>query len=64
MYIDASDVWLPDVAMTNSAEHMYSISKDTQFVIRVTHKGVFNFVPTGTAKTWCGKLRCILKVFQ
>ena len=41
--------------MTNSADHLYSISRDTKFVVRVTYDGVFKFVPTGTAKTWCGE---------
>ena len=39
--------------MTNSADHLYSISKDTRFVVRVSHEGDMKFVPTGTARTWC-----------
>ena len=50
---DSDRVWLPDIAMTNSADHLYSISKDTRFVVRVTNDGIMKFVPTGTARTWC-----------
>ena len=46
-------VWLPDVALTNSADHLYSISRDFRFVVRVTSNGQLKYVPTGTARTWC-----------
>ena len=43
----------PSNKMTNSAEHLYTISRDIRFVVRVTSEGNFKFVPTGTARSWC-----------
>ena len=53
MAFDSDRIWLPDIAMTNSADHLYSISKDTRFVVRVNNDGTMKFVPTGTVRTWC-----------
>ena len=33
--------------MTKTADHLYSISRDTRFVVRVTSEGHFKYVPTG-----------------
>ena len=52
---DSEKVWIPDVAMTNAADHLYAISRDSRFVVRVSYDGLFKYVPTGTARTWCGK---------
>ena len=53
MALDSDAVWLPDIAMVNSADHLYAISKDISFVVRVNYDGSMKFVPTGTARTWC-----------
>ena len=51
--LDPETVGLPDIAMTNSAQHLYAITRDHRFNVRVTNEGYLKYVPTGTARTWC-----------
>ena len=46
-------IWTPDIAMLNSADHHYAVTRDEDFLIRLSPDGTLRYIPSGPSRSWC-----------